>query len=372
LNADRLQPLILNVNDRDVPSYVTEQLLRTAGFEVRSVTTGRAALQFLDASPDLILLDVHLPDMDGFEVCRALKSSPSTSHIPVLLSSAAFVTSQSKVAGLDSGADGYLVQPFEPPELIATVRALLRMKRAEREARDALRLRDEFLSVASHELRTPITAVNLNLESLVRSIHRGDIATAKDVLDRLQKAQRGIFRLQDLIESILDLSRLENGQLRLQPERVNLGQLVQEVAGALEEEIRRSGCNLTLNLEEVEGLWDRTRLQQIVVNLLTNALKYAPGCSVQVSLHQTAGSALLAVRDEGAGIASNDQARIFERFERSAVSRNRPGFGVGLWIVRQVAQSFGGDVTVESELGAGATFKVFLPTGDLTSVPVAS
>lgn len=360
----RLRPWVVNVNDREIPRYVTEQLLRRAGFEVLSLGTGEEVLALGDRVPDMFLLDVHLPGMDGFEVCRRLKASEPTAHVPVLMTSAAFVSSQSKTEGLDSGADGYLVQPFEAAELIATVRALMRVKSAERLAYAALRSRDDFLGTASHELRTPVMAVHLLLERLLRRANRPEGVDRGDLLLQLDKIQNNVRRLSGLVTSLLDLSRLDSGALKLQLEPVDLTQVVRQVTTQLEEELARSGCTLRMGSQgEMTGQWDRLLVEQVVTNLISNALKYGPGSEVSVELEASPDGQRveLKVTDGGMGIDPSDHSRIFDRFERAQISANRPGFGLGLWIVRQIVEAMGGTIRVESALGHGAAFFVSLP-----------
>jgi signal transduction histidine kinase len=309
---------ILNVNDREVPRYTVEQMLRRAGFEVRSVDSGLAALDAAqEEAPDIIVLDVRLPDVDGYEVCRRLKAHAGTRGIPVLLTSACFTTAERRVEGLDAGADGYLVQPFDARELIATVRALLRVRAAERAARQALADREEAL------------------------------------------------RLRDLVDNLLDVSCVQLGRLALHPTRMDLRELVEEVVDNLGPDLERAGCALTLEAPEpVWGMWDRMRLEQVVTNLVSNALKYGAGRPVHVGVRAAPpDQGLLTVCDQGIGIDPTDHTRIFERFQRTEAARSIKGIGLGLWIVRQLVGASGGSIHVESELGHGACFRVLLPGG---------
>ena len=226
-----------------------------------------------------------------------------------------------------------------------------------REARDAIRLRDDFLSVASHELRTPPTSLRLIVEGLAR----GPSIDAR-VSQKLLTAERQINRLTDLIDQLLDVSQVVGGELRMHLEEVDLSALVHEVVERLHEAIVRSKSSVDLHLEgAVVGRWDRQRLARVVTSLLSNALKYGEGRPIEVALDVQGATAELTVRDHGIGIDIANQTRIFDRFERAVSIRHYGGFGVGLWITRQTVEALGGTVEVESLPGQGSAFRVALP-----------
>jgi PAS domain S-box-containing protein len=226
-------------------------------------------------------------------------------------------------------------------------------------AEDAVRLRDEFLTIASHELKTPLTSLNLQLQALMRGASKaGDTALGA----RLGKAQRQIQKLARLMDDLLDVSRLTTGRLVPQLDAVDLVQVVREVLERFQEEPAREGTRLTLQGEpEVVGHWDRGRLEQVVTNLVANAMKYGAGAPVEISVRSSGAMALLEVKDEGIGIAPADAERIFGKFERAVSVRKYGGFGLGLYIVRQWVEALGGAVDVESSPGHGSTFRVVLP-----------
>ncbi|MGC3999244.1 MAG: CHASE domain-containing protein [Anaeromyxobacter sp.] len=227
-----------------------------------------------------------------------------------------------------------------------------------RDAQDAIRARDEFLSIASHELKTPLTSLALQSDSL-RAVAR----RSKDqgLAGKAEVVRRNVERLVRLVASLLDISRITAGRLELELEDVDLAAVAREVAHRFEEEAQRAGCALGLELDgHVVGRWDRLRVDQVVTNLLSNAIKYGQGQPIDVRVSAQADRAVLAVRDHGIGIAPADQPRIFERFERAVSKRNYGGFGLGLWIVRQLVEAMGGTVRVESAPGQGALFTVEL------------
>jgi signal transduction histidine kinase len=364
---------VLNVNDREGARYLITQMLRREGFQVVEAASGTEALALAPTMPDLVVLDVRLPDLDGHEVCRRLKASAATAVIPVLETSAAAVRTEDRVLGLESGADAYLVQPFEAQELVATARALIRMRAAERQAKEALALREaallereQFLGTASHELRTPVTSLLLRLESLHRAVALGQ-ATPEKTAQRVEAALRSTRYLRNLIHRFLAQSRMREGVVELVPARTDLRGVVQDALETFEMDFSSAGCAVQLQAPApVEGMWDAVGLEQVASNLLHNAVKYAPGKPVHVSVTSDPerGLARLIVQDEGAGIAAEDHQRIFRRFERSSgASTAQPSFGLGLWIVRQIVDASGGTIRVQSQPGQGAAFIVELPLG---------
>jgi PAS domain S-box-containing protein len=234
-----------------------------------------------------------------------------------------------------------------------------------REARQAIRLREEFLSIASHELKTPITALQLQVQKLLASMRgTGAMPPPERLRQGLEQVERQVKRQTQLVTELLDVSRITAGRLELQPEPLELGALVREVAARFEPELARTGTTLELALApEATGRWDRLRMDQVLTNLLANAVKYGRGNPVRVELETSGKRVRLAVRDKGIGIASEHLSRLFHRFERAVSERNYGGFGLGLWIARQGVEAMGGHITVHSELDVGSTFTVELPRG---------
>jgi PAS domain S-box-containing protein len=233
-----------------------------------------------------------------------------------------------------------------------------------RDATEAVRLRDEFLSIASHELKTPITTLQLQVQSLTRSgeaaVQGGDLEKFRS---RVATAERQVSRLSRLVDSLLDISRITGGRLDLEGEPVDLAAVARDALARAAEELDRAGCTATLRLDGTShvGQWDRTRLDQILANLLSNAAKYGAGRPVEVTVTSDSETSRLAVADHGIGIAPEHQARIFDRFERAVSVRHYGGLGLGLWIVRQIVEGHGGSITVASTLGEGSVFTVELP-----------
>lgn len=231
-------------------------------------------------------------------------------------------------------------------------------------AQRAVHLRDEFLSIASHELKTPLTPLKLQLQTLKRFADSG--APASDVLKRLPKSldtcDRQVTRINKLVDELLDVSRIHSGKFCLELETIDFSEVVREVSQRFLEDLIRADCELKLDLPlSLIGRWDRLRIEQIVTNLISNAIRYAPGAPLHLGLSVEDGKAMLRVKDHGPGIEKHDQDRIFKRFERAAPITTVGGLGLGLYIVSQILAAHGGAITVESEPGSGATFVVSLP-----------
>lgn len=341
---------------------MVSHMLRMAGYQVLEASTGRQALTIAAGRPDLILLDVHLPDIDGYEVCRRLRANEETRGLLIAHLSAVSVKREDRIRGLAHGADAYWTTPMEEEELLANIEALLRLQRR---AQDAVSARDEFLSVAAHELKTPLTALRLNLERALYLTTRApsDSVPKPAVEKSLSPALRQIERLQLLLEALLDVSRVTSHRLRLDVSAMDLVEFVGEMALRLEAQARSVGVAMQFELphEPIIIFGDRLRLEQVVTNLVTNAIKYGAGRPVQILLEERPEWAALLVRDQGIGIAPEDQARIFGRFERATSSHQSQSLGLGLYITREIVTAHGGTISVTSAPSQGSTFQVLLP-----------
>jgi signal transduction histidine kinase len=233
-----------------------------------------------------------------------------------------------------------------------------------REAQDAIHARDEFLLVAAHELKTPLTALQLQVQGIQRAVRPEDVDPAElhaRLVHKAEVASRAADRLARLIDVVLDVSRLERGRLALEREPMELAALTRDVVGRLAEEATAAGCAVAIHAAECHGCWDRARLEQVVTNLLSNAFKYGAGQPVEIAIADEGDDARLEVRDHGIGIAEGQQRRVFERFARAVSERNYGGLGLGLFIASEIVGAHGGEITVASAPGDGATFVIKLP-----------
>ena len=244
-------------------------------------------------------------------------------------------------------------------DVTETRRAAENLAKAYGEAQEALRIRDAFLSIAGHELRTPLGALGLTLHNLARYLGQpGDDQTAR----ALQTLQRQVDRLTRLTEDLLEVGQIRAGKLVLESGPMNLVALVEEVVDRFRDAAHASGSTLELtSWGSVNGRWDASRLDQVVTNLLSNALKFGKGKPIEVRVGREGDLAVVSVCDEGIGISSEDQTRIFERFERGSAGMDYRGLGLGLWIAGQIVDGHEGRILVDSAPGQGATFRVELP-----------
>jgi len=369
--------LIVIADDNESARYTKGRILRNAGFDVAEAATGDEALLLVrERSPRLVILDVQMPDIDGWEVCRRLKADPATASVLILQVSATYVRDEDTVRALDGGADACLTEPLEAPVLIATVRALLRARQAEDALREVLgreqaarsaaeaanRTKDEFLATLSHELRSPLNAI-LNWITLLR--------TGRVSAERLSQGYEAIernTRLQvKLIEDLLDVSRIISGKMRLDVALVDLASVVTAALESISPAAKAKGLRIATHLDATLGpvSGDAARLQQVVWNLLSNAVKFtAKGGHIDIRTAPIDSKAEIEITDDGRGIEPHFLPHLFERFRQadSSTTRAEGGLGLGLAIVRQLIELHGGTVTASSQgLGRGATFTVRLP-----------
>jgi signal transduction histidine kinase len=322
-------PRVLFVEDDLDKRYVTVRQLRAAEFDIVEAATGAEGLALLSPHFDIVVLDMRLPDMYGWEVCRRIKEHPQTSSIMVLELSDTLATPHDRARGLEMGADAYLVHPVELVELVATLRALYRLRRAERERE---RHRELFLGTVGHDLRNPLQT----------------IVTAAQV--------RTADRMRRLIDQLLIFTQSAVG-VPLRRELTDLGGLcraaVREHAGPHDiaiEDLLDGGISV-----------DPERMTQVIDNLVTNAIRYGTG-RVALRLSREDDDAILAVHNSGTPIPSDKLDTLFDPYRRATSSRG--GVGLGLYIVEQIARAHGGSVHVTSTEEHGTTFSVRLPRSE--------
>lgn len=286
--------------------------------------------------------------VEHFETIRVKKNGET---LPVSLSASPIKDSSGAIVGEAKIARDITEQKRSEAE----------RERLYQEARDAARVREEFLSMAGHELRTPLTSLQFQLHSLRRKIEAGESKKGFEILGR---AVAQVERLARLTDELLDVSRITAGQLTLEPEETDLGRLVAEVVDRMKDGALRAGSELRIDAPTgTRGHWDRSRLDQVTTNLLSNAIKFGEGKPIDIKVEPDTDRVCLIVRDYGIGISPEDQAKIFERFERAVSRQSYGGIGLGLWISRQIVDAHGGQIEVSSEPGKGSTFRVELPKG---------
>jgi signal transduction histidine kinase/tetratricopeptide (TPR) repeat protein len=251
------------------------------------------------------------------------------------------------------------------------------------QAQEAICMRDEFMSVAAHELRTPLSALVLHLAGLNQQLQprraalgatrgHGRVPRAAEHREKLDKALRQTRRLSALVDNLLDVSRITVGHLTLRREHFDFSEMVAEVAERFSEDASRAGCPLELSPEASSpGSWDRLRMEQVITNLLSNAIKYGSGHPIHISTVNQNDRVVITVRDHGIGIGESDLQRIFERFERAVSIRHYGGLGLGLFIARQIVEAHGGSISVRSQKGLGTTFTVEVPRSSQMSLELS-
>jgi signal transduction histidine kinase len=322
---------------------------------------------------DVILLDLNLADSFGLETVRRTRALAHSLPIVVLTSVADSVLG---LGAIHEGAQDYLIKGQVSGQLLDRAlhyaierhqheqrgRLLLQEQTARAAAEETLHARDEFLSVAAHELYTPISAMQLSVESCIENLRRPEGPDQVALARKLEIVERQAKRLVRLVGSLLEVSRIHMSRLDLLFEQVDLGSVVAEVVAGFETELARTGSSVRLGGERsLPGRWDRSRIEQVVSNLLSNAIKYGAGRPIDVTVRGDPATAVLTVTDRGIGIPQEMQAHIFKRFERAAPSRQYGGLGLGLYVVNTIVRALGGSVRVASRPGAGSTFTVKLP-----------
>lgn len=378
--------LILVVDDHESGRFAKAQVLRRGGFRVIEAGTGAAALESVQRDgPDVIVLDVHLPDINGLEVSRRVRLGAGTSAtLPILQLSGTAVSPADYVQGLDHGADVYLTEPLDPEVLLATVRSLVRARRAEgalsaalereRQARTAAEeanaAKNDFIATLSHELRTPLNAL---LGSVWQLRHTGLDEAAR--LRALERIERNATVQGQLINDLLDLARIANRKLTLDLHVTNVAAILRESVEIVRPAATQKGLTVDFASEESIAIADPARMQQIFVNLLTNAVQFTPsGGRISASLKAGPHDLSVRVDDTGAGIEAAFLPFVFEQLRQGegGLSRKHGGLGLGLSVVRQLVELLDGTVSVSSAgRDRGTSFMVTLPREELTDVNAA-
>jgi signal transduction histidine kinase len=383
---------ILIVDDLAENLIALEALIRRDDLTVHAADCGEGALALLlEHEFALALLDVQMPGMNGFELAELMRGTERTRRIPIVFVSAAGREVNHAFRGYEAGAVDFLHKPLDAytvnskvavfvdlyrqrSEMRRQVEALEAARReqqallekldaAQQELERAVKMRDDFMSIVAHELRTPLNTLFLESQLRCMQLGRGNMAAfgAPQLEAMFARDDRQIRNMVRLIEDMLDASRIRSGTLSVRPVATELSLLLQRVIDDLAQQAAAVGSTITLHAPQpVEGCWDAFRIEQIVVNLLTNALRYGGGKPVEVSLRPTVDGAHIEVRDHGIGISPEDQQRIFHQFERAG-GGSADGLGLGLFITQQLVEAHGGRIAVASEPGHGSVFSVDLP-----------
>ncbi len=366
LQENQIADRILAVDDIPDNLYLVQALLESEGYEVKLVANGETALEEIEKlPPSLILLDVMMPGIDGYEVTRRIRNNPENNYIPILLVTA--FDDASVVEGLDAGADDFIRKPFDTDELLARVRSLLRLKHSIDAQKEMARQREDFVSRLTHDLRTPLVAADRMLNIFLQE-------TFCKISPEMKKAIAAMVRsnhnLLEMVNTLLEVSHFEAGKKTLSFESCNILSIVEEIV----QELSPLAQERDLSFEFVNDLQqgedagtingDRLELRRVVSNLIGNAIKFTDEGGVKVRLSELFSDAgkdwvKLEVEDTGYGIAAEDQSTIFERFRQG--KNKRSGSGLGLHLSQIIVGTHNGEIKVNSELGKGSLFTVLLP-----------
>jgi signal transduction histidine kinase len=388
-----IQAKLLIVDDLPENLLALEALIKREDRTVYKAQSADEALSLLlQHEFAMAILDVQMPGMNGFELAELMRGTEKTKNIPIVFVSAAGRELNYAFKGYESGAVDFLHKPLDIHavkskvnvfvELFRQSKAMkqqveeLEQSRREQQAlleqlqstqlelQQAVRMRDDFMSIVAHEVRTPLNG--LILETQLRKMHLARDNASAFTLDKMHamvdRDERQIKSLIRLIEDMLDVSRIRTGKLSIRPTLFDLSTLVRDLLQNFSQQIDAAQASVSLEAEQpVMGNWDEFRIEQVISNLLTNALRYGAKSPISVKVYSESGEARVDVRDCGIGISEENQQRIFQQFERVSVKHAVAGLGLGLFISEQIVTAHGGTITVESRIGEGALFRVCLP-----------
>ncbi len=366
--------LILVVDDSPDNVFLIQTILEEEGYTISTAEDGASALaQIEQVPPELVLLDVMMPGMDGFEVTRRVRQNSKLSFIPILLITAH--DSPSVAQGLDMGADDFIRKPVEVDELLARVRSLLRLKHSVDERDQIARQREDFVSRLTHDLRTPLVAA----DRMLMLFQQGALGELPPTMqEAIATMARSNINLLQMVNTLLEVYRFEAGRKTLAFYSVELRDLLEEVAKELSPLVQEKGLSLQLDLGKKDALsaasskvmGDRLELHRLFINLVGNAIKFTDAGSVTIRLtpstistttgkdKEAVSYVTIEVEDTGQGIPIEEQATLFERFRQG--SHKRSGSGLGLYLSRRIVEAHQGTIEVKSELGKGSVFVVRL------------
>jgi signal transduction histidine kinase len=352
---------ILIVDDTPLNLDVLGSMLTRHGYKVRPAPSGALALRAAQSKPpDLILLDILMPDMDGYSVCQELKQDEITRDIPVIFISA-LDDALDKVRAFQVGGVDYITKPFQLEEVLARIQNHLALDRLRKEVEELSTLKDQVIRTVSHDLVVPLDIVRFCTQAAMSC---AAVQADPEALSNLQMAQETATQMHGLVTSLLDLSRIEAG-LQLDLRAISLPSLLTEQIKHHSIAAEQQTLSLQLILPpEVTLIVDPRRIRQVLSNLLTNAIKYTPaGGTITLAADVKPTEVIIRVEDTGLGIPPEDLTRIFEKFHRVDTTQHMAikGTGLGLSIVKAIVEQHGGRIWVASHLGAGSCFYVALP-----------
>jgi signal transduction histidine kinase len=359
-SEERNQRIML-VDDSADSLRLLQVTLKLKGYNVTIADSGAEALvKIAESPPDLVVLDVVMPDMDGYEVTWQIKHNSNLPFIPILL-----VTGSEKssvVKGLDAGADEFIRKPVDKKELLARVRALLRLKHSMDEQLFLIQRREDFVTRLTHDLRTPLIAADQFLKLLQRGVFGNTLSAMRESLEQMAQSNQNLL---SMVDTLLEVYQYEAGGKTLDFFVVDLWELCQQVVQELMPlaDVKHLTLKAVLtkgteaSLARVRG--DRLELRRLITNLVGNAIRFSDAGSVEVRLNSTLQGVTIEVEDTGIGMNPEEQLLLFDRFRQG--KHQRRGNGLGLYLSRQIVEAHQGNISVSSTVGKGSIFTVYLP-----------
>ncbi|HEY5561770.1 MAG TPA: hybrid sensor histidine kinase/response regulator [Clostridiaceae bacterium] len=366
---------ILIVDDDETSRCILSKILSNANYEIKQAACGKEALEKAETEkPNLIILDIDLPDITGYEVCVQLKLNPVTEYIPILCISSFYTKSEDLVNGLECGADNYLIKPIDFHVLLAIVKSMIRNQSAERKLRTALKEAEEandiklqFLANISHELKTPINVIVAALQ--MTNIIIEDI-DEQDIKNKLYKysgiIKQNNYRLIRLINNLIDITKIDSGFINMNRQNVNIVKVVEDITLSVASFVESKQIELIFDTDVEEKITscDTDKIETIIFNLISNAIKFTnANGKITVNMSDKEENIFISVQDTGIGITDENKKKIFERFLQvdDISHRNNEGSGIGLSLVKAFVEMHGGTITIKSIYGEGSTFIIKLP-----------
>lgn len=361
ITSEQRNQRILLVDDSADSLRLLQVTLKLKGYNVIIANSGAEALvKIAESPPDLVVLDVVMPDMDGYEVTQQIKHNSNLPFIPILL-----VTGSEKssvVKGLDAGADEFIRKPVDKKELLARVRALLRLKHSMDEQLFLIQRREDFVTRLTHDLRTPLIAADQFLKLLQRGVFGNTLSAMRESLEQMAQSNQTLL---SMVDTLLEVYQYEAGGKTLDFFIVDLWELCQQVVQELMPlaDVKQLTLKAILtkgteaSLARVRG--DRLELRRLITNLVGNAIRFSDAGSVEVRLNSTLQGVTIEVEDTGIGMNPEEQLLLFDRFRQG--KHQRRGNGLGLYLSRQIVEAHQGNISVSSTVGKGSIFTVYLP-----------
>lgn len=362
----RPRPLLLIVDDVSQNLQVLGNALREDEYDISAAISGKQALAIAaETHPDLILLDIMMPEMDGFETCRRLKEDPSTRDIPIIFLTAKMAP-EDIVRGFELGAVDYVTKPFNRQELLARVAIHLELKRSREQLQKTISDKDRFFSIIAHDLRGPLGSFMSISDYVAENIEELDIEEVKPLFQEMQHTGKGVYAL---LENLLEWSRIQLGTIQYDPETVDLSALVERMHTLLRAQAEQKDITLRADVEPVQVRCDRNMIATVLRNLAANAIKYTPRggrVSITAMPRPAENRVYISVQDSGVGMDEDRLETLFDisKTRSTPGTEKEKGSGLGLILCRELIALHDQSLSADSKKGEGSTFTFTLELAD--------